>query len=82
VSIVFCDGDKSISFRCEHDSWPTELLLSPPFHPHSGVSVSSLGASWVFSIQPVLPPVMATFHSTLQRECWARAMTQSPELGL
>jgi hypothetical protein len=45
------------------------------------VSVRSLGASWVFSIQPVLPPVMATFHSILQRECWARAMTQSPELG-
>jgi len=26
------------------------------------VTVSSLGASWVFSIQPVLPPVIATFH--------------------
>jgi hypothetical protein len=58
-----------------------ELLLSPPFHPHSGVSVPSLGASWVFSIQPVLPPVIATFHSISQMECWARAMTQSPELG-
>jgi hypothetical protein len=58
-----------------------ELLLSPPFHPHSDVSVSSLGASWVFSIQPVLPPVIATFRSISQMECWARAMTQSPELG-
>jgi hypothetical protein len=57
-------------------------LLSPPFHPHSGVSVCSLGASWVFSIQPVLPPVIATFHSISQTECWARPMTQSPELGL
>ena len=33
------------------------LLLSPPFHPHSLMSDSSLGASWVFSFQPVLPPV-------------------------
>jgi hypothetical protein len=46
------------------------------------VSVCSLGASWVFSIQPVLPPVIATFHSISQTECWARPMTQSPELGL
>jgi hypothetical protein len=61
--------------------WHAELLLPPPFHPHSAVSVCSLGASWVFSIQPVLPPVIATFHSISQMECWARAMTQSPELG-
>jgi hypothetical protein len=33
-------------------------LLSPPFHPHSLMSdFVSLGASWVFSFQPVLPPV-------------------------
>jgi len=31
--------------------------LSPPFHPHSrGAIIDSLGASWVFSFQPVLPP--------------------------
>ena len=31
--------------------------LSPPFHPHSLMSdFGSLGASWVFSFQPVLPP--------------------------
>jgi hypothetical protein len=34
-----------------------EPPLSPPFHPHSLVSdFCSLGASWVFSFQPVLPP--------------------------
>ena len=37
--------------------FPAESPLSPPFHPHSYVSDSSLGASWVFSFQPVLPPV-------------------------
>ena len=37
--------------------FPAESPLSPPFHPHSSVSGSSLGASWVFSFQPVLPPV-------------------------
>jgi hypothetical protein len=36
---------------------PAELPLSPPFHPHSSMSDFSLGASWVFSLQPVLPPV-------------------------
>jgi hypothetical protein len=37
---------------------PAKSPLSPPFHPHSLVSdFCSLGASWVFSFQPVLPPV-------------------------
>jgi hypothetical protein len=31
-------------------------LLSPPFHPHSAMNDLALGASWVFSFQPVLPP--------------------------
>jgi hypothetical protein len=40
----------------------------------------SLGASWVFSFQPVLPPVYRPrFH--LEDESWARRLTQSPELG-
>jgi hypothetical protein len=43
-----------------------ELLVSPPFHPHFGVSVPALGASCVLLIQPMLPPVMATFHSISQ----------------
>jgi hypothetical protein len=31
--------------------------MSPPFHPHSSLSdFVSLGASWVFSFQSVLPP--------------------------
>jgi hypothetical protein len=81
--LVFSAVETSSSpIRSECDSLHAELLLSPPFHPHSDVSVPWLGASWVFSIQPVLPPVIATFHSISQRECWARPMTQSPELGL
>ena len=41
---------------------------------------ASLGASWVFSFQPVLPPdCRPRFH--LQDESWARRLTQSPELG-
>jgi hypothetical protein len=40
----------------------------------------SLGASWVFSFQPVLPPVYRPrFH--LEDGSWARRLTQSPELG-
>jgi hypothetical protein len=40
----------------------------------------SLGASWVFSSQPVLPPdYRPRFH--LEDESWARRLTQSPELG-
>jgi hypothetical protein len=44
----------------------------------------SLGASWVFSFQPVLPPVYrpvyrSRFH--LEDGSWARRLTQSPELG-
>src|SRR5208337_993585 len=40
----------------------------------------SLGASWVFSFQPVLPPdYRPRFH--LSDESWARRLTQSPELG-
>ena len=38
-----------------------------PFHPHSSVSSFALGASWVFSIQPALPPVLATFHCVRRR---------------
>src|SRR5215469_6606631 len=51
---------------------PSALLFEP----------IGFGASWVFSIQPVLPPVMATFHHVWRRRIWARAMTQSPELGV
>jgi hypothetical protein len=40
----------------------------------------SLGASWVFSFQPVLPPdYRPRLH--LSDESWARRLTQSPELG-
>jgi integrase len=53
LSIRFCVvEDKFISLRSERDCLHAELpLLSPPFHPHSGVSVCSLGASWVFSMR-------------------------------
>jgi hypothetical protein len=61
--------------------FPAESPLSPPFHPHSSMSgFDSLGASWVFSFQPVLlPDYRPRFH--LQDESWARRLTQSPELG-
>ena len=40
----------------------------------------SLGASWAFSLQPVLlPDYRPRFHP--QDESWARRLTQSPELG-
>src|SRR5258708_36496164 len=45
-------------FFVGHDFSPAKSPLSPPFHPHSGMSdFVSLGASWVFSFQSVLPPV-------------------------
>jgi hypothetical protein len=48
---------------------PAELPLSPPFHPHSSMSGSySLGASWVFSFQPVLPPVSRPLGPSMPNE--------------
>ena len=41
----------------------------------------SLGASWVFSFQPVLPPDFRPLVPFLRKETWARRLTQSPELG-
>src|SRR2546428_8265707 len=60
---------------------PAESPLSPPFHPHSSLSdFVSLGASWAFSLQPVLPPdYRPPVH--LCDGSWARRLTQSPELG-
>src|SRR6202140_4598839 len=75
-------GVKGIRFgicwsRC---LFPADSPLSPPFHAHSSKSGWSLGASWVFWFQPVLPPdYRPRFH--LQDESWARRLTQSPELG-
>ena len=40
----------------------------------------SLGASWVFSFQPVLPPDFRPLFPSRDRS-WARPLTQSPELG-
>src|SRR5450755_803299 len=40
----------------------------------------SLGASWVFSFQPVLPPVCRPLVPSMRWK-WARPLTQSPELG-
>ena len=41
---------------------------------------ASLGASWVFSFQPVLPPVCRPLVPSRDGS-WARPLTQSPELG-
>jgi len=65
VNPFFVVGTSSSPSRSGRDSLHAERLLSLPFHPHSDVTVLSLGASRVFWIQPVLPPVIATFHSDL-----------------
>jgi hypothetical protein len=45
-----------------HYFFPAEAPLVPPFHPHSSMSgFYALGASWVFSFQPVLPSVYRPF---------------------
>ena len=41
----------------------------------------SLGASWAFSFQPVLPSDWRPVVLLLQSGTWARRLTQSPELG-
>src|SRR5690349_18830523 len=57
------------SRHCRH---PSIRTLSERF--------GSLGASWVFSFQPVLLPVYRPrFH--LEDGSWARRLTQSPKLG-
>src|SRR5438046_995051 len=43
--------------------------------------VFSLGASWVFSFQPVLPPDCRPSRP-IRDGSWARRLTQSPELGV
>src|SRR5882762_8065596 len=41
----------------------------------------ALGASWVFSFQPVLPPDFRPPVPLFRNGSWARRLTQSPELG-
>src|SRR5882724_9402882 len=56
-----------LSFRWTRFFLSAELPLSPPFHPHSSMSdFVSLGASWVFSFQPVLPPVSRPLFPSLR----------------
>jgi hypothetical protein len=45
-----------------------------------GERFCSLGASWVFSFQSVLPPDFRPLVPSTPRT-WARPWTQSPELG-
>jgi len=42
----------------------------------------SLGASWAFSFQPVLPPVSRPWFPFFRNGSWARHSTQAPELGV
>ena len=62
---------------------PGPLACQPCRHPSIrtlSARFSSLGASWVFSLQPVLPPdFRPPFPS--RDGSWARPLTQSPELG-
>jgi hypothetical protein len=70
----------SFVFSLDKSFSPAELPLSLPFHPHSLLSdFVSLGASWVFSFQPLLPPDCRPL--SVSRRKWARRLTQSPELG-
>src|SRR5271169_4264560 len=68
-----------LGFCCSLVISASESPLSPPFHPHSGERCS-LGASWAFSFQPVLPPVYRPLFPS-QDGSWARRLTQSPKLG-
>ena len=58
----------SFVFSLDKVFLPAESPLSPPFHPHSSMSDCSLGASWVFSFQPVLPPDLSTSRSISRME--------------
>ena len=60
----------SPSSRCRHASIRT---LEERF--------VSLGASWAFSVQPVLLSVWRPVVLLFQSGTWARPLTQSPELG-
>jgi hypothetical protein len=82
VNPFFCNWDKFIFYPIWTWFFARRAAFVATLPSALDVSVRSLGASWVFWIQPVLPPVVATFHSISQMECWARPMTQSPELGL
>jgi hypothetical protein len=63
-------GVKGIGFGIGWSRYffPAESPLSPPFHPHSSMSgFYALGASWVFSFQPVLPSVYRPFfHPSME----------------
>jgi hypothetical protein len=61
---------------------PAGSPLSPCFHTHSRGAIRSLGAGWAFSIQPVLPPDWRPVVLLFASGTWARALTQSPKLGL
>ena len=43
--------------------------------------IVSLGACWMFSVQPVLPSVWRPVVLLFESGTWARPLTQSPELG-
>ena len=68
------------------------VLVNKVFPPPSGhcrhasirtleERIVSLGASWAFSVQPVLPSVWRPVVLLLKSGTWARRLTQSPELG-
>ena len=76
-------GVKSILFSFRE----TTLVLPPSGHcRHASIRTLeerfvSLGASWAFSVQPVLPSVYRPVVLLLQSGTRARRFTQSPELG-
>jgi hypothetical protein len=60
-----------------------KLPLSPPLPSALSMSVSSLGASWVFSFQPVLPPDYRPLFPSQAREVGQaiNAVTGTRRLG-
>jgi hypothetical protein len=86
-----------LSFGCFHEktgrsqvdfcgSW--NIIVLPPSSRCRHASIRtleerfvSLGASWAFSVQPVLLSVWRPVVLLFQSGTWARPLTQSPELG-
>jgi hypothetical protein len=60
--------------------FPAESPLSPPFPPHSSLSVFWLGQLGVL-VSAGAATCLSTSRSIRKNESWARRLTQSPELG-
>src|SRR3954452_19258336 len=77
---------RPVGFKWCFCHW-TRFFCSPSSHcRHAPIRTLeerfvSLGASWAFSVQPVLLSVWRPVVLLFQSGTWARPLTQSPELG-